>query len=149
MPCPNYGIGGFGCGGCPKFTKSTSIALSGSTLTITIPNVKITNKCGLCIALAQCIPDTVTQDTTVVIAVNGTTFQLINTCGNNVYGDQLRSRRVLHVTFATDTKIAMVSNSRLCKTEHSFPVIPVPAPATANTQASVTSDVYSYTDKEV
>lgn len=144
MPCALYNTNGFGCAGCCHFVKSTSIALSGTTLTITIPNQTIRNQTKLCIALCQSIPDGVTQNTTVVISINGTNFTVINPCGNDIYGDQLRCRRVLHATFATDTSLAVVSRSRLCCTDHGFPVIPVPTTSTA-TAASAAPDTATYT----
>ena len=142
MPCSLYNTNGFGCAGCCHFVKSSSIALSGTTLTITIPNQTIRNQTKLCIALCQNIPDGATQNTTVQISVNGTNFTVINPCGNAIYGDQLRCRKVLHTSFATDTSMAVVSHSKLCCTDHGFPVIPVPATAAASV-ATTTTDAVS------
>lgn len=138
MSCSLYNANGFGCCGCPNFVKSTSIVLSGTTLQITIPNTLIRNNQKFCIALCQNIPTTITQNTPVQISVNGQTFALINKCGNAIYADQLRCRTVLHTSLATDTLIAMLNNnSKLCKTDHGFPLIPVPA--TAATSAAATT----------
>lgn len=149
MACSSYNMYGFGCSGCPSFVKSTAVTVVGTNLRISIPNQVIRNRQQLCIAVCQSIPDTITQDQVVQISVNGTNFSLINECGNYIYADQIKSRKVLRLYFATDTLVASVKRACLCPTSHGFPVIPVPAPATASTQASVAPDVYSYTDKEV
>lgn len=130
MPCALYNNNGYTCAGCCNFNKSTAIAVSGTALQITIPNQTFVNKQCVCVALCQNIPDTVTSDTTVQLSVNGTTIPLLTCCGNNVYADQLRCRKVLHITIATDTSTGIVSrNSCLCKTSHAFPTL---QPATSS-----------------
>lgn len=136
MPCPLYNNNGCTCAGCSNFVKSTSIAVSGTVLQITIPNQPLRNGQKLCIALCQSIPDTITQTMQVQIIVDGTKLPVITPCGNYVYADQLRSRTVLKVNVATDTQFALVCrNSKLCCTSNGFPIIPVPAAATASTAA--------------
>lgn len=130
MPCQLYCNNGYACGGCVHFVKSTAVTLTGSNLAITIPNQVLTNHEKICLCIAQAIPAGVTADTTVSISVNGTTVEMMTTCGNHVYADQIRSRKVYPLNIATDTPAAVVtSNNKLCRTAHVFPSINIPAPA--------------------
>lgn len=126
MSCSLYNNGGFGCGGCIHFYRSLSITLTGDVLTITLPSETVRNREKFCICLAQNIPEGVTANTTVNIAVTGITdpFELLNRCGNRVYGDQLRTRKVLHAIALTDVPVfKLLDNSGICRTEHSFPTL--------------------------
>lgn len=128
MACSLYNNGGYGCGSCVHFVKSTSISLIDTNIVVTIPSQTLYNREKICIALAQNIPDTATADTPVVIAVEGITdtFPLYTRCGNQVYGDQLNSRNVLHTIALTDVPaFKMLDNSGLCATKHMFaPIFP-------------------------
>ena len=135
MTCSQFNNGGFGCGGCLHFFRSLSITLAADVLTITLPAETVKNLEKFCICLAQNIPDGVTANTTVVIAVTDITapFPLLTKCGNRVYGDQLRTRSVLHTIALTDTPaFKMTNNSRLAPTEHSFTTL-IPITATTTT----------------
>lgn len=148
MACSYFYANGGSCNGCCNLVKSTSITLSGTTLTITIPQMQFTNNCKLCVVLCQSIPEGVSNNTQVVLTSGTTTLNLINKCGNRIYGDQLRCRRVISMIIATDTLNAVVMPwSKLCCTTFQFPVLNAPAstaPASATTettpvQASATS----------
>lgn len=132
MSCPCYVSNGYSCAGCANFVKSTAIAVSGTTLQITIPTTTLRNHQKLCVALCQSIP-TVTENTTVAI-VDGTTNLNVVTCkGNYVYADQLRSRKVLKLCIATDVPLAIaLPASNLCCTDHSFPPITGATASTAS-----------------
>lgn len=124
------------CNCCPNLVKSTAVALSGTNLQITIPTMAITNGQKLCIALCQATPGTVTPNTTVTLISGSANINLINECGNYVYADQLRARKVLRVRVATDVPLAITCNTtRLCSTQHVFPTLNVATPATAATAA--------------
>lgn len=89
----------------------------------------------------QSIPGTITPNTTVTLISGNAKLNLIDCCGNYVYADQLRSRRVLHLVVATDVPLATVTNwSRLCCTQHEFPILNGPtATSTPATAAAVES----------
>lgn len=123
MACSMYNNGGFGCGGCLHFFRSTSITLAGDILTITLPAETVRNREKFCICLAQNIPEGVNANTTVNIAITDITtpFTLLDRCGNKVYGDQLRTRKVIHTLALTDIPaFRLLDNSGIYKTEHSF-----------------------------
>lgn len=129
MPCQYYNSQ-FACGGCCHFTKSTAIAESAGFLNITIPERTLKNREKLCVALCQNIPET-TASLPVRVVISGTTpteINVVTPCGNFVYSDRLRSRKVLHLYAATDTPALVAQTSNLCRTEHNFPTIPAPAP---------------------
>lgn len=139
MPCALYCNTGYTCSGCEHFNKSTSVEVTGSSVVVTIPNQVIHNRERCCVAITQCIPPTAASEMTVVISVDGTHFTLYEPYGNAVYADQLRSRKVLHLTLATDTLAAVAQGcGSLCGTYHSFPVIQLPAAATSTTTADIT-----------
>lgn len=126
MPCRLYNNNGFGCGGCKHFVRTTSVTLAAGVLTFAIPAIgNIENGEKVCICVAQAIPDTVTSATTVSINIgsSATLYPLRTKCGNNVHGDQVRSRKVLHTYVATDIPQFVVSSCDLCKTGFNFPVI--------------------------
>ena len=142
MACGYFLANGSSCANCPSLIKSTAIALSGTTLQITIPSVTMKNHCKLCIALCQAIPGTVTPNTTVSVVSGSATLNLIDCFGNYVYADQLRSRRVLHLVVATDIPLATVTNwSKLCCTQHDFPVLNAPTATTSTASSSVETSV--------
>lgn len=126
MACKYYNNNGYGCGGCCHFTKSTSIAVSEGQVVITIPSETIRNHEKTCICLQQNIPSTATADTPVAIAVTGVTgiFALLNRCGNRVWGDQLRSRKVLHTIALTDVPaFKLCDNDGIYCTDHIYPTL--------------------------
>lgn len=134
MACQFYNNGGLGgCAGCCHFNKSLLMALSGDVLEISIGPQVLKNKEKVCVALCQNIPDGVGPDTTVSIVVEGTssvTLPVMLRDGNHLYGDQLRTRKVLHLETATDVpSFVLVPPYCVCPTDHSFPTINTEAPA--------------------
>lgn len=113
------------CHSCPYLVRSTAIAISGSTLQVTIPETTLTNKQPLCVVLAQTIPSGVTADMNVQI-VDGTSTLNVTTCsGNFLYADQIACRKVLRTRIATDTLIATLTNHNCIRcTNHVFPTLP-------------------------
>lgn len=115
---------GCGCGGCCHFVKTTSISQSGSVMSLKIPARNLKNREKLCICLAQAIPvSTTPYNTTVSVTVGSVTLPLYTSCGNRVYADQLRSRRILHLNTATDVLSFTVSPKEICCTDHPFPTL--------------------------
>ena len=113
------------CNRCPNLVKSTAIAISGTTLQITIPVTPIRNGQHLCVVLAQSIPSAITADMNVQI-VNGTSTLDVLTCSTNfLYADQIACRKVLRTKVATDSLVAKLTNNSCVRcTAHVFPVIP-------------------------
>lgn len=120
------------CNTCANLVRSTALAVTGGALRITIPTTPLRNHQQLCVAIAQPIPGTVTPNTTVQIVDGTSTFNIITPCGNYLYADQVRSRRVLHLVIATDVPLAKLTNTcNLLNTSHVFPVIPATTTAVA------------------
>ena len=132
MPCSLYNNNGFGCGGCEHFVRTNSVTLVGNVLVLNIPQKSYSNKEKVCICVAQAIP-TVTSVNTVAITIGTSTTQypLRTRCGNNVYADQIRSRKVYRTNVATDTASFIVPRCELCRTGFNFPIIPTTATSVA------------------
>lgn len=113
------------CNSCDRLVRSTSIAVVGTTLQVTIPTTAIKNKQCLCIVLAQSIPSTVTADMNVQIVNGSSTLNILTPCDNFLYADQLTCRKVLRLRVATDTLVAKLRNTCAVRcTRHVFPTIP-------------------------
>ena len=113
------------CNSCERLVRSTSIAVVGTTLQVTIPTTAIKNKQCLCVVLAQSIPSTVTADMNVQIVNGSATLNILTPCDNFLYADQLTCRKVLRLRVATDTLVAKLRNTCAVRcTRHVFPTIP-------------------------
>ena len=113
------------CNSCERLVRSTSIAVVGTTLQITIPTTAIKNRQCLCVVLAQSIPSTVTADMNVQIVNGSSTLNILTPCDNFLYADQLTCRKVLRLRVATDTLVAKLRNTCVVRcTRHVFPTIP-------------------------
>ena len=113
------------CNSCERLVRSTSIAVVGTTLQVTIPTTAIKNKQCLCVVLAQSIPSTVTADMNVQIVNGSSTLNILTPCDNFLYADQLTCRKVLRLRVATDTLVAKLRNTCAVRcTRHVFPTIP-------------------------
>ena len=116
------------CNSCERLVRSTSITVVGTTLQITIPTTAIKNKQCLCVVLAQSIPSTVTADMNVQIVNGSSTLNILTSCDNFLYADQLTCRKVLRLRVATDTLVAKLRNICAIRcTRHVFPIIPTTA----------------------
>lgn len=136
MACRLYNNDGFKCGGCKHFYKTVSVTLVSNVLRLAIqPTGNLTNKEKFCICIAQPIPEGVTSANSVFISINGVGYPLRTRCGNNVAGDQVRSRMVLHTNIATDGPTFVVGENDLCRTNRNFPIITV---TTATTETPET-----------
>lgn len=128
MACNLYNNDGFGCGGCTHFVRSNSIAVNtAGNVFIDIPKPleTLSNKQKICICLAQALPVGITSESLVYITINGgaTAYPLRTKCGNNVHGDQLKSRKLYHTYLATDIQTFNVSPCELGGTRYIFPII--------------------------
>ena len=113
------------CNSCERLVRSTSIAVVGTTLQVTIPTTAIKNKQCLCVVLAQSIPSTVTADMNVQIVNGSSTLNILTPCDNFLYADQLTCRKVLRLRVETDTLVAKLRNTCAVRcTRHVFPTIP-------------------------
>ena len=113
------------CNQCPYMVKSTSIAIAGTTLQVTIPTTTLNNKQPLCVVLAQAIPSGVTADMNVQIVDGTSTLNVVTCSGNFLYADQIACRKVLRTKVATDTLIATLMRSSCIRcTSHVFPTLP-------------------------
>lgn len=140
MSCNIFYANGCTCNNCPNLVKSTSIAVNGDILEVTIPQMQLTNGSKLCVILCQAIPDTITAAMSVQVVSGTTKLYVFNKCGNLIYADQLFTRRVLHMSIATDTSVGMVNPwTKLGCTRHTFPVLNAPA-APATPAAAIDED---------
>ena len=126
------------CNRCRNFVTSSAVALTDGNLVITIPQNNYINNSEVCICIAQNIPAGVTGETPVVIQIgtDATLYSLVTRCGHNVYGDQVRSRRIYCTRVATDTA-RFVYNGRcnLPCTNHVFPAaLPIAATAVVSAE---------------
>ena len=116
------------CNSCERLVRSTSIAVVGTTLQVTIPTTAIKNKQCLCVVLAQSIPSNVTADMNVQVVNGSSTLNILTPCDNFLYADQLTCRKVLRLRVATDTLVAKLRNTCAVRcTRHVFPTIPTTA----------------------
>ena len=116
------------CNSCERLVRSTSIAVVGTTLQVTIPTTAIKNHQCLCVVLAQSIPSTVTADMNVHIVNGSSTLNVLTPCDNFLYADQLTCRKVLRLRVATDTLVAKLCNTCAIRcTRHVFHTIPTTA----------------------
>lgn len=116
------------CNSCERLVRSTSIAVVGTTLQVTIPTTAIKNRQCLCVVLAQSIPSNVTADMNVQIVNGSSTLNILTPCDNFLYADQLTCRKVLRLRVATDTLVAKLRNTCAVRcTRHVFPTIPTTA----------------------
>lgn len=108
------------------FRKTTSITSLGN-INLIVNNVPspLTNGQVLKLCIAQCIPEA-NPPKQVVIVANGTNFALVDNHGNGVYSDQLRSRKVYYLEYATTLNSWVVRRCELCCTKHVFPPVTIP-----------------------
>jgi len=108
---------------CYRCFNTLSVTLSGTVLTLEIPDIELTNCTQFQIKIAQAIPAGITADTTVSIkTTSGSAYQLLNPCcANRVYADQIRRNAFYFVRFGSDTnRYILAGGWRLCRTAHIF-----------------------------
>lgn len=129
------------CRVCNNLVVSTSVAISGTEMVITIPQTTYTNNQKLCILIAQSIPASATP-LPVTIQIDGSKpaipFRTI--CGHNVYSDQLRTRTIYPVYAATDSQTFVYRLKERCLpcTNYAFSDTIPPATISASATLNVT-----------
>ena len=118
------------CNVCRHLTAINSAVITGGKLLLNIPAGTYFNKQEVCLLISQTLPVSNTPiPVAITIGTSTTQYLLINKCGNNVYSDQISSRKIYCTSFRSDTKLFMYNGRRpLCCTEFIF--IPVTTPAT-------------------
>lgn len=129
------------CRICNNLVISTSVAISGTEMVITIPQATYTNNQKLCILIAQTLPVSTTP-LPVTIQINGseTTIPFRTICGHNVYSDQLRTRTIYPVYAATDSQTFVYRLKERCLpcTNYAFSDTIPPATTSASATLNVT-----------
>jgi len=128
---------------CYKCFNTTSVAIVGGVLVLTIPEIELKNCTELQIRIAQDIPAGITADMLVAIkSGDNLAYTILNPCcPNYVYADQIRKCAFYFVRFGTDTECFVLKGGwRLCRTAHIFvtPVIPTEEVAIAKTTKTIT-----------
>lgn len=120
------------CFQCKNFYKTTSVTAS-TSLVLNIQNVPtpLTNNQRFCICIAQAIPAT-SSILPVAVNVGSATYSVIVNNANNLYSDQIKTRNVYCLEFATDTKCFTVKSCNLCKTKFVFPTVNPSTPSGSN-----------------
>lgn len=118
------------CQSCPKFIATTAVAITGGNLTLTIPTQQLLQGQKLCLLIQQSIP--AGSDGLPVVITNGNTnVAVIGRCGNSIFGDQLRSRRIYNATVGVSPAHVTITSNNLCRTAKILPPI-TPATTAAN-----------------
>lgn len=111
-----------GCNVCNHLIPITSATITGGKLVLNIPTGTYQNNQRVCLLISQALPVSNTP-IPVVITTGTSTIQylLIDKCGNNIYSDQIRSRRIYCTSFKSDTKLfKYIGCSPLCPTGFIF-----------------------------
>lgn len=117
------------CQSCPRLVATTAVAATGGNLVLTIPSQQLLQGQKICLLIQQAIP-TGSDALPVVLADGTTNISLINRCGNNVFGDQVRTRRIYNATIGVSPAHAMVTSRNLCPTANILaPISPTTATA--------------------
>ena len=106
---------------CELTIKSTSIAMSGNQLIITVPAVTLTNHQRFRLILCQNIPTTAAVSQ-VILATPTQTMNMFVRTGNYLHADQIRCRRVYEMVYGTDPfHVSMVCPLRRSCYDVAFP----------------------------
>lgn len=106
---------------CELTIKSTSIAMSGSQLVITIPAVTLTNHQRFRLILCQNIPTNAAVSQVILVTPTQTMNMFVRT-GNYLRADQIRCRRVYEMVYGTDpTHVSMICPLRRSCYDVAFP----------------------------
>lgn len=117
---------------CIPVIKAVSLAMSGTTLQITLPsNLSLLNGKKWKLLICQSSPVPVGTIGDVVFVVNGVNYPAMNGIGNNLKTDMLPCRKPITLIYSWDPKHFMV-----CGTKESAYV-----PSTAATVASANTEV--------
>ena len=91
---------------CNNVINTTSVAVSGTNLVLTIPTTTFENCERYVIRIAQAIPTTATNLMPVVVQIgtDTTLYPIVRKCGHYLYANQIRTNRNYAVVTAADTQ---------------------------------------------
>lgn len=112
---------------CIPTIKAVSLAMSGTTLQITLPNnISLLNGKKWKLLICQSLPVPTGTIGDVVFVVNGVNYPAVNGIGNNLKTDMLPSRKPITLIYGWDVKHFMVCGT--CESAY--------VPTTATTAAA-------------
>ena len=124
-----------------KTILTTAVAVSGTNLVLTLPEMTFNNCQHYCIRIAQDIPATATNLMNVAIQIGGTAtlYPIVRKCGHYLYANQVRTRRNYLLLTAGDTQRFVLVNGLICASNCGT-LATIPAPATAAVASLVSED---------
>lgn len=96
--------------------STTAVAVSGTNLVLTVPDMTFENCKRYTIRIAQAIPATATNLMNVVIQIGAGTdlYPIIRKCGHYLYANQVRANRNYTVLTAADTSMFVLTCGMVC-----------------------------------
>ena len=112
--------------------NTTAVAVSGTNLVLTVPEMTFNNCETYVIRIAQDIPATATNLMNVAIQIGTTTtlYPIVRKCGHYLYANQVRKCRNYVLIAAGDTQRFALVGGYICG-QNCGTIATVPAPATA------------------
>lgn len=99
---------------CVPTIKSSAVAIKGTTLQITVPNLTLLNGKAWNLIICQNIPEG--ADTLEVELLIGTTaYPVLTNLGNSLRGDMLRTRKRYTIAYGWDEPHFIVLSHNLCE----------------------------------
>ena len=111
---------------------TTAVAVSGTKLVLTVPEMTFDNCHQYCIRIAQDIPATATNLMNVGIQIGTATtvYPIVRKCGHYLYANQVRTRRNYLLLAAGDTQRFVLVSGFICG-QNCGTIATIPAPAAA------------------
>lgn len=101
------------CGCCRNLIPIVSAKITAGVLILNIPAGTYRNNQEVCLLISQDLPVSATPiPVAITIGSTVTQYLLVNKCGNGVYSDQIRSRRLYCTSVKTDTKMFKYNGCR-------------------------------------
>lgn len=112
--------------------NTTAVAVSGTNLVLTVPEMTFNNCETYVIRIAQDIPATATNLMNVAIQIGTTTtlYPIVRKCGHYLYANQVRKCRNYVLIAAGDTQRFALVGGYICG-QNCGTIATIPAPATA------------------
>ena len=113
-----------------KTIVTTAVAVSGTNLVLTVPEMTFDNGNQYCIRIAQDIPATATNLMNVAIQIGATAtlYPIVRKCGHYLYANQVKTRRNYLLLVAGDTQRFVLMHGFI-STYNCGTITTVPAPA--------------------
>lgn len=101
---------------CNNVINTTSVAVSGTNLVLTVPTTTFENCERYVIRVAQAIPATATNLMPVVVQIgtDTTLYPIVRKCGHYLYANQIRTNRNYAVVTAADTQRFVLVCGYIC-----------------------------------